>query len=406
MLDFGDYSIPSGEAAPAAAASEASEKLWGNLEYDLTETLCLLFAHTGEARYFREARVAARHFMDVDVVHYNYMQPFYEGGVHSPKEFHTGFPEVTSPGLENARIGGLLLYYYLSGEERALEVAGDISRYLARAPVARIGRGRISDLKEIGSALISLSTLYKATGDRELLSFARRYASLAISLQDPASGGFLVISEEGLPIEEREGRRPGPGPYGGGRAGRTAKVTRDEAELGVLLEGLRLFHQITGDEAVKRCIIKAAVFITDILESRDPRSLPAIFYIYTLSGDEKFLDWSKKTAERAVKMGLAPGGDVLAYGVRSLLRYQYFLNNLESIQAEIAKKIPEIPPEAARMERDCKRWISLADSWLMAGETARALEYYLKIVETYPESPYASEAREKIKRIDETLVPE
>ena len=372
MLNFGDFSI---------LGQEEGENFWGNLEYDLTETLCLLFAHTAERRYFREAKVAARHFMDVDVVHYNYLRPYYEGGVHSPKDFHTGLPGNSAPGLENARIGGLLLYYYLSGEERALEVAQSICRYIGRARAA----GRRSEKIEIGSALISLSFLYKATGERAFLNSARRYARLAISLQDPTSGSFFITSDDGS---------------------RTSEVTRDEAKLGVLLEGLMLFHQTTGDEAVARCITKAARFVSEVLESRDLRSLPAIFYVYIISGDEKFLNWSRKTAGRAVQRGLPPGGGALAYGARSLLRYQYFLNNLEAIQAEIARRRPEKSPETVKMERDSKRWLSLGDSWLMAGEVARALEYYLKIVQTYPESPYALRAKERIKRIDETFLPE
>ena len=365
MLNFGDYSI---------FGQEGDEILWGNLEYDLTETLCLLFAHTSERRYFREAKIAARHFMDVDVVHNNYLRPYYKGGVHSPKDFHTGLPQITAPGLGNARTGGLLLYYYLSGEERALEVAQTISSYISRA---RAG-GRRRDEREIGSALISLSLLFKATGERAFLNFARRYARLATSLQDSTSGGFLVTSE----------------------------VSKDEGKVGVLLEGLMLFHQTTGDEAVARCITRAARFVSEVLESRDLRSLPAIFYAYIISGDEKFLNWSRKTAGGAVEKGLPPGGGALAYGARSLLRYQYFLNNLEAIQAKIALRWPEKPPLEAKMEADCKRWLSLGNSWLMAGEKARALEYYLKIVQTYPESPYALRAKERIKRIDETFLPE
>lgn len=167
-----------------------------------------------------------------------------------------------------------------------------------------------------------------------------------------------------------------------------------------------LFHQITGDEAGARCITRAASFVTETLESRDLRCLPGVFYAYIISGDEKFLNWSRKTAGRAIERGLAPGGGAFACGVRSLLRYRYFLNNLEALQAEMAKKTPEKPPETVKMERDCKRWLSLGDSWLMVGEKARALEYYLKIVQTYPESPYALRAKEGIKRIDETFLPE
>ena len=42
---------------------------WGNLEYDLQHGLFLQYVRTGDRRFFLRAEQAARHHMDVDVVH-------------------------------------------------------------------------------------------------------------------------------------------------------------------------------------------------------------------------------------------------------------------------------------------------------------------------------------------------
>ncbi len=42
---------------------------WGNLEYDLQHGLFLQYVRTGQRRFFLRAEQAARHHIDVDVVH-------------------------------------------------------------------------------------------------------------------------------------------------------------------------------------------------------------------------------------------------------------------------------------------------------------------------------------------------
>jgi hypothetical protein len=42
---------------------------WGNLEYDLAHGMFLQYLRTGDRRYFLRGEQAARHHIDVDVVH-------------------------------------------------------------------------------------------------------------------------------------------------------------------------------------------------------------------------------------------------------------------------------------------------------------------------------------------------
>jgi len=70
---------------------------------------------------------------------------------------------------------------------------------------------------------------------------------------------------------------------------------------------------------------------------------------------------------------------------------------------EYAKRAAEEKSKVADKvaEGDCKAWMSLAKSWLLNNNKEKALEYYRKVVEKYPDSSYAKEARIKIEEISQ-----
>jgi len=51
--------------------------------------------------------------------------------------------------------------------------------------------------------------------------------------------------------------------------------------------------------------------------------------------------------------------------------------------------------ERAKMERECRLWMTIADSFASQGKRARAREYYTKIIDAYPDSEFARLARAK-----------
>jgi hypothetical protein len=55
---------------PRLPRQERGCDAWGNLEYDLTQVLGLDFAVTGNRQTWDAFVAAARHYRDVDVVHY------------------------------------------------------------------------------------------------------------------------------------------------------------------------------------------------------------------------------------------------------------------------------------------------------------------------------------------------
>src|SRR5207237_185950 len=125
---------------------------WGNLEYDLSQVLGLAWAATG-SRLFLEALVpAARHYRDVDVIHHAPGHPQWVGLNHPHTALHFTFGKPAYVDLGHTWTEGLLTYYRLTGETRALEAARGIAPRLLPTPLAAARlprrRARRSALRE------------------------------------------------------------------------------------------------------------------------------------------------------------------------------------------------------------------------------------------------------------------
>jgi len=59
---------------------------------------------------------------------------------------------------------------------------------------------------------------------------------------------------------------------------------------------------------------------------------------------------------------------------------------------------PETPAKNAY--RDCRTWLALADNYLSVGKSDKAREYLQKVVATYPDTPWAAEARTRLEKLD------
>ncbi len=127
---------------------------WGNLEYDLQHGLFTQYLRTGDRRFFARAEQAARHHIDVDVVHatnphlknpwgrppeagdiwlhcLNHTGGYYDektSGLPVDRTYHMGH----STNYGHVWIAGDLDYYYLTGDRRAREVALMVADTMAR----------------------------------------------------------------------------------------------------------------------------------------------------------------------------------------------------------------------------------------------------------------------------------
>ncbi|HJN14548.1 MAG TPA: hypothetical protein QGH10_03605, partial [Armatimonadota bacterium] len=131
MIDYGD-TLFHGYETPSHYGYQG-EKAWCSRGYvgwlcndgTLTHSLFLQYVRTGDYEAFRTAEAMARHVMDVDTCHYCEEEPNYVGGGHRHDQQHWG-NGVRGYGTATH---GAIDYYLLTGDERALEVAGEYAKF-------------------------------------------------------------------------------------------------------------------------------------------------------------------------------------------------------------------------------------------------------------------------------------
>jgi len=161
---------------------------WGNLEYDLAHGMFLQYLRTGDRRYFDRGAQAARHHIDVDVVHatnpllknpwgpppqvgeiwlhcLNHTGGYYED---APLPVSRTYQMGHSTNFGHVWVSGDFEYYFLTGDRRARDVAVEIADAMVRhCPTA------YSDhVRGLGWPIILVLNAYEATGDKKYLDAA------------------------------------------------------------------------------------------------------------------------------------------------------------------------------------------------------------------------------------------
>ncbi|MBX3027731.1 glycoside hydrolase family 127 protein [bacterium] len=220
---------------------------WGNLEYDTTEVLALTYAATGDPALFDATAAAARHYADVDVIHAAPARPEWVGMNHPKNPLHFSF-QLGGPDLGHTWAQGLIDYYYLSGDERALTAARGIADYL----VARVRNPLRGNPRQWGWPQIALLAVHEATGEPQYLEAARRFAT----------GGMAAHPPDGT----------------------------NNWKLGILADALAHTHAATGDEAMRDWLQRYAAAIMAHPGRPDVRAFPAVAYVAHLSGNAAMRD--------------------------------------------------------------------------------------------------------------------
>lgn len=161
---------------------------WGNLEYDLAHGMLVQYLRTGDRRYFLRGEQAARHHVDVDVIHA--VNPHLKNPWGRPAPLvddiwahsvgHTGgyydkAPLGIDPGFQmgltdygHVWVGGDLEYYYLTGDRRVREVAVQ----MADAMLRHCPTPYDTHIRGIGWPIVLLLNAFDATGDKRYLDAA------------------------------------------------------------------------------------------------------------------------------------------------------------------------------------------------------------------------------------------
>jgi hypothetical protein len=261
--------------------------VWTNNEYDYPHANMLMFARTGERRFLDKLLAAARHWMDVDICHWS-DDPLRMGAQIEHSARHVSGPAAPS----HEWVEGLLDYYHLTAEGRALECALGIGENIQRmleTPQFQ-GKGEIN-ARETGWALRSLTALYRETGDPAWLKKC-----------DWIVGHFVEWRRE----------------FGFWLAPYTShSAIRVPFMISVAVSSLMRYHRVRPQEIIKEMIVAA---VDDLLKnarlpdgqfyykelpslrhaSANPLVLEALAYTYELTGDKKYLEGGLPTFRTAL----------------------------------------------------------------------------------------------------------
>jgi len=161
---------------------------WGNLEYDLAHGMFLQYLRTGQRRYFLRGEQAARHHIDVDVIHatnphlknpwgpppqvgeiwlhcLNHTGGYYEN---APLPVERTYQMGHSTNFGHVWVGGDFEYYYLTGDRRAREVGIQMADAMVRHCPTAYG----DHIRGLGWPIILVLNAYDATGDKKYLDAA------------------------------------------------------------------------------------------------------------------------------------------------------------------------------------------------------------------------------------------
>ncbi|OGW82213.1 MAG: hypothetical protein A3G33_10835 [Omnitrophica bacterium RIFCSPLOWO2_12_FULL_44_17] len=252
---------------------------WYNCEGVGTHMGALLqFARTGNWKYFEFGRNSARHIMDVDTVHFNTVanddrlknildeEVSQVGSMHRHSGDHwSGRNEESS----HTHVSGILLYYYLTGDERAFDVAKEVGEFFLKEPFTYTGHADVAPHRAMANALWGDVLLYHATGDERFKKTADRI--IEIYLKGQQSDGSIL--ENYNPLDQTW-------------SGEKHRLYMDSYAVGAFMA----YHELTQDEEVKQMFLKMIKFL-DV----DPAALNGIAYAYFISGDQTFLEMLNKS---------------------------------------------------------------------------------------------------------------
>lgn len=315
MIDFGDtlswYRERSGKYG------WHPDGRWGWLNNEamgLHSGALVQYLRTGRQDYFDFGESVALHIMDVDTVHYNTVandsrlrgvipDDFSRvGSQHRHNADHWGGRNEES---SHTNLHGILLYYYMTGYDRALEVAREIGEFLLEGRVTYFGHPDNCPQRNIANVLWGLSELYEATGDRRYIEAAHEWADVLVKGQTE-DGTWL---EKYNPLSKRWRGKP-----------------KTIFTLQYTLPALIAYHRVTGNRAVGSVIVKA----TDYYIRERPYNpfFEALSYSYDLTGDRRYQKASREGIKYLLskqRRGGGPMEDGMIFSKPTYLRPVEFL---------------------------------------------------------------------------------
>ena len=299
------------------------------------------YLRTGQDSHFRLGEAMTRHSVDVDTCHFHPFRPYMVGGCFRHSVGHFG----DEPCASHTFLDNWMDYYYLTGDQRTLEVIREAGEFLLRYRWTENPSYSFS-LRSIANALRGLLYACEATGEERFMRRAEEvYAVIARGQNEDGSWNkrFQVSTPDRLPDQAPYGMategttlavemgtaapfteaefRPLRGP-----GTRQLQVMPDTDHKGYqthyLMIGLELMHRMTGREDVRAAYLKAVDwFCGNSCTAGDPSCAAGddewdasfawsqnyhgiicrhLGYAHQLSGDRRYLEIGRQVLRRLI----------------------------------------------------------------------------------------------------------
>ena len=305
---------------------------WYNCEGVGTHTGALLqYARSGEWRYFEFGENLARHIMDVDTIHYDTIandrrlnkilnEKFSQvGSMHRHNGDHWG---GESDEASHTSVVGILLYYYLTGNERAWDVAKEVGEYFLTEPFTYAGHPDVAPHRAMANALWGDVLMYEATGDGRYKEAADKIVKVYLKGQQP-DGSFL---ENYNPIQH------------------TWSGEKHEMYMGWYLIGaLVSYHELTQDKHVGEMLLKLVRYLAPT-EYTGPSILHGMAYAYLITHDSFYSEKAEEHLKNILtnqQTASDPLQDGLIYGKPIYHRPNVFLSTVPYAFGALEEKFSE-----------------------------------------------------------------
>lgn len=258
---------------------------WYNNEGVGTHSGSLLqFVRTGKWKYFEFGENLARHIYDIDTVHYNtvaedprlrdvlsdeFSQP---GSMHRHNGDHWGGRNEEA---SHTNLYGILLYYYLTGDERAWEVSQEVGEFFLKERFTYTGHPDTAPQRGLANALWGSVQMYQATWDDRYKNLADKLIEIFLKGQR-SDGSFL---ENYNPQKDIWWGSPN-------------ELYMSWYDVGAFIA----YHEMTQDPAVKEMLLNLVRYLAP-REYPGPVILHGLAYAYLITHDPAFIELARKNLD-------------------------------------------------------------------------------------------------------------
>jgi len=339
---------------------------WGNIEYDTQNAFFLEFIRSGNLDAFELGNLAEIHNRDVDTVHWS-PNPHDIGAVYVHQMGHVGgYYTASVPGtlgipkagytVSHAWTEGHFSHFFLTGDRRSWDTGKAVTDFFVDKELSRPYDWESA--RQPGWSLIMNAAALAATNDPYYLNASRIIVDRVLETQETEPRPLPAYQAEQDQRKHQVGgwsRMMVPGhclcePRHRGNAG---------FMVSILLSGLTYYHDVTGEPAVKECIIRGANYLMDECYSPEthgfrytscpnmgyragasPLMLEGIGRAYRWTKDERFID--------PLTEALALDSEGAAYGKSYSQYYRAAPRLLSDLAATGLGLLEPKKPEAAK----------------------------------------------------------